>query len=833
MKFRPSRTVLWGGAIALTLASAAFFLGTSHWRVNKSRVYRIGWEDDPPYEQKAEDGGPTGLAVELVREAAARRGIRLEWVLQPGSSENAIRKNLVDLWPLMTITPARKGLIYFSDPYLEHDHGLLVRTDSSYHRVGDLAHAKVARSELPIDRQTVHRILPRASEVLRPLQKDAIDSVCQGSADAAFVEEFAAASFMLDGTSCSGQRLRLIWIEELQTKLAVGSTFAAGAVADELRRGIGDLTKDGGLPRVLSRWGYYSPRNLQNMIALINAERVEGRLMGTIALLALLLGLAVFAADRIRRQKDRIRSLQDVVARRDSEDRFRNMADSAPVMVWASGQDGNHTFFNKEWLAFTGRTMEQEIGSGWTASVHPDDLDLCLSAHHSAFAARREFRIDFRLRRADGAYRAVLDHGVPRFEAGQMFAGFVGGCIDITELKQAQEENLARQKLESVGRLAGGIAHDFNNLLGGVLAHAELAVEELASGLKPDEELERIRGVAIRGAEIVRQLMIYSGQESGELEVVDVSGVVSEIVQLLRVSVSKHAILKTDLEQDLCGVRAHPAQLRQLVMNLVSNASDAIGQRDGVIHVTTKRKIVTADSRVSNGEVPPEGEYVQLCVSDTGAGIPPELQGRVFDPFFTTKVGGHGHGLGLAVVQGVVRSLGGTTSIRTARDRGTTFEILLPCASEATRTSEKPDKTAFVAEVGDPQQGILVVEDEDALRAAVSKLLRMRGFSVMEAGDGTAAVKQLHSHGSRIALVLLDVTLPGTPSHEVYEEARALESGVKVIVTSAYSANTVAGLFPGAQLEYFIRKPYRLGELVELVCTVLSGEHVHATRNAG
>ena len=355
-----------------------------------------------------------------------------------------------------TITPARKGLIYFTDPYLQHDHGLLVRTYSSYHRVGDLAHARVARSELPIDGQTVRQILPNASEVLRPLQKDAIDSVCQGSADAAFVEEFVAASFNADLPSCSGQRLRLIWIEELQTKLAVGSTFAASAVADELRRGIGDLTKDGGLPRVLSRWGYYSPRNLQNMIALINAERVEGRLIETIALLALLLALAIFAADRIRRQKDRIRSLQDAVARRDSEDRFRNMADCAPVMVWASGQDGDYTFFNKEWLAFTGRPMEQELGSGWTASVHPDDLDLCLSASHiPAFAARREFRIDFRLRRADGAYRAVLDHGVPRFEAGQMFAGFVGGCIDITELKQAQEENLARQKLESVGRLAG------------------------------------------------------------------------------------------------------------------------------------------------------------------------------------------------------------------------------------------------------------------------------------------------------------------------------------------------------------------------------------------
>jgi PAS domain S-box-containing protein len=817
-----------GGLAALIFLYAAFLLTRPNWRISKDRVYRIGWEDDPPYQEKAEDGSPTGLAIELIRESAARRGIRLEWVRQPHNAENALRKNLVDLWPLLTITSARKGAIHFSDPYLEHEHAFLVRAESPYQHIGDLAHARVASSQLPIDRQMIDRVTPYAAAVLRPLQKNAIDALCEGSADAAFVEEFAAASIMLDGTACSGQRLRLIWIGELETKLAVGSTFAAGPVADELRQGIGDLANDGRLPQVLRRWGYYSPQNLQNMVALINAKRVEGMLIGAIAFLAMLLGLAIFAGDRIRRQKNRIRSLQDAAARRDSEDRFRNMADSAPVMVWASGQDGKCTFFNKEWLAFTGRAMEQETGSGWTANVHPEDLDLSLSSYDAAFAARREFRIDFRLRRADGEYRAILNHGVPRFEAGGIFAGFVGCCIDITDLKRAQEENLARQKLESVGRLAGGIAHDFNNLLGGVLAHAELAAEELASGVKPEEELERIRRVAIRGAEIVRQLMIYAGQESGELELVNVSSVVSEIVQLLRVSVSKHAVLKTDLEENLCCVRAHPAQLRQLVMNLVSNASDAIGQKDGVIHVTTKRKIIAAGSRVNGGEVLPEGEYVQLCVTDTGAGIPPELQARVFDPFFTTKVGGHGHGLGLAVVQGVVRSLGGATSIRSARDKGTAFEILLPRAGETVSTSEESDKAAFITETMDPKRGILVVEDEDSLRGAVSKLLRMRGFPVMEAGDGTAAVELLHSHGTQIAVVLLDVTLPGKPSHEVFDEAHALGTDVKVIVTSAYSPGTVAGFFPGAQLEYFIRKPYRLGELAELVCTVLAAQKLHA-----
>jgi signal transduction histidine kinase len=228
----------------------------------------------------------------------------------------------------------------------------------------------------------------------------------------------------------------------------------------------------------------------------------------------------------------------------------------------------------------------------------------------------------------------------------------------------------AGQKLESIGTLAGGIAHDVNNLLGGVAAQADVALSELAAGENPEEELRTIRDVAIRGSEIVRELMIYGRKENSVLRLVDVSRIVIETVDLLKVSfVSKHAVLEADLTTGFQVLRANGAQIRRIVMNLVINASDAIGDRAGIIRIITRR--VTLDG---------EGEYLSLEVSDTGPGMSPETQSKVFDPFFTTKSAGRG--LGLAVVSGIVRGLGGTIRLTSKLGEGTTFQILLPFSED-------------------------------------------------------------------------------------------------------------------------------------------------------
>jgi PAS domain S-box-containing protein len=484
---------------------------------------------------------------------------------------------------------------------------------------------------------------------------------------------------------------------------------------------------------------------------------------------------------------------------RESEERFRNMADAATVMIWVSGPDRVCNFFNRAWLEFTGRTMEQEVVTGWTGGVHPDDVERCAASYVTSFDARLNSRLEYRLRRADGEYRWVQHSAVPRMAPDGVFSGYIASCIDITEVKRTQEEVLASQKLESVGRLASGIAHDFNNLLGGILASAELVLAEREQGLSSDEELLRIRTAAVRGGEIVRQLMIYGGKESPAFEPVDVSSLVEEMLQLLKVTISKHAVLKAELGECLPAVHGNPAQIRQIVMNLVTNASEAIAARDGVIRVTTS----------------PAGDYIQLGVSDTGSGITPEVQARIFDPFFTTKF--TGRGLGLSAVDGIVRAHGGTINVVSSPGQGTRFEILLPCTNQPARHVPALAAPASRTDVGDVTGTILVVEDEETLLHAVSKMLRMKGFSVIEAIDGDTAANLFRAYEREIAVVVLDMTLPGTSCTQVFGELRQIRQGVKVILTTAYCRETAMKAIGGHHAWGFIRKPYQLNDLLRLL----------------
>jgi CheY-like chemotaxis protein len=352
-----------------------------------------------------------------------------------------------------------------------------------------------------------------------------------------------------------------------------------------------------------------------------------------------------------------------------------------------------------------------------------------------------------------------------------------------------------------------------------VLFQADVALGDCAAGSYPEEELRSIHGAALRGSEIVRQLMIYSGKESSSDALVDLSTIVEEMLVLLKVSVTKHASLEAHLNHGLPEIRANAAQLRQLVMNLVTNASDAIGDRDGVIRVETK--VVEIGGR----------PHVQLEVSDTGCGMTPEVQARVFDPFFTTKSAGHG--MGLAIVQGIVRGLDGVIHLVSEPGKGTTFRIAFCAAEIPTAVTNGPLRAAEQFELANRDAAVLVVEDEALLRQALAKMLRQTGFEVFEAADGSSAIELLRAHHGRIAVILLDVTIPGASPSEIVAVAEEIVPDVSVVLTSAYSEQTIDGTASAPQVRAFIRKPFPLAKLLQTLEKVLVDADKREGRAAG
>jgi PAS domain S-box-containing protein len=512
---------------------------------------------------------------------------------------------------------------------------------------------------------------------------------------------------------------------------------------------------------------------------------------------------------------------QAEAALRESEERFRRVFEEGPLGLALVGKDYRFAKVNSALCRMIGYDEAELVQMSFVDITHPDDVQADVALAEQLFKCDIPFyRIHKRYVKKNGEsiwinLTASMIHGPD----GEPIYG-LAMVEDITEIKRTEEEALFRQKLESVGTLAGGIAHDFNNLLGAVQAQAELALAELDAGSSCREELKAIGDVAMRGSEIVRQLMIYAGKESAVVGPVDLSKTVDEMLSLLKVSVTKHAVIKANLDQDLPIILASAAQIRQIVMNLITNASDAIGDRDGVIRVITRRVNVSGEPAAISSRMRTDVDYVHLEVSDTGGGMSPQTQAKVFDPFFTTKSAGRG--LGLAVVQGIVRNLGGDIQLTSEPDKGTTFQVLLPCAESTSDASGRAMSGSGELAVPTQQGTVLVVEDEGHLRQPIVKMLRKTGFEVFEAADGTAAIDLLRAHKGRIDVILLDMTLPGASSYEIVAEAGNAGPEIRVILTSAYSQEMIAGAMNNPQIYGFIRKPFQLGDLVKTLRSSLS-----------
>jgi two-component system, cell cycle sensor histidine kinase and response regulator CckA len=516
------------------------------------------------------------------------------------------------------------------------------------------------------------------------------------------------------------------------------------------------------------------------------------------------------ANEQLQSQLEAVRRAEEEL--RESEQRFRSIADTAPAGIALFSPEGLPTYASKWLSTFLGVTMNQLAADNWLRFVHPEDSNRLIEETGAAIREQRSSQIEHRLLRCDGEYRWVAVTATPRFFNGE-FSGHIVIALDITELKRSQERALANQKLESLGVLAAGIAHDFNNLLSTILTYTDLALPEIPDESPAHESVSTIATVALRASEIVTLMMAYAGRaDLGAFEPVDLPALIEEMAQLLKVSVAKATALRLNLEKGLPPIWANAAQLRQVVLNLIVNASEALETRTGTAAVSTSRIQVRqgSDPAESRQFELRDGDYVLLEVSDDGCGMTEDTKTKIFDPFFSTK--SLGRGMGLAAVQGIVRGAGGAIGVVSAPGQGSTFKVWLPCSDR-----KQQDRVRTPLLPSDWAAGtVLLVDDEDALRVAEARALRREGFSVLEAHDGLAAVQLFANHSSEIGIVVLDMTLPGLSGDDVCGEIRRLKADVPVLFTSAQSSTGADDLRrPTGQR--FLGKPYRLRELAQTI----------------
>jgi len=513
-------------------------------------------------------------------------------------------------------------------------------------------------------------------------------------------------------------------------------------------------------------------------------------------------------------------------ALRASQERFELISRATSDALYDMDMRTGEVWRNEACLQLLGMKGGESAQEGMSR-VHPEDAERVLGTTWNTLTSNLDsWAIEFRLRRADGSYVFVLERAyILRGEDGYPIR-IIGALTDLTQQRAGEEERLRiqqtlqeAQELESLGVLAGGVAHDFNNLLMGITGVADVALACLPEDSPARPNIRIIATSAQRAAELCHQLLAYAGKGKIQEEAMDLAEVTREMAHLLDLSINRKTELQFDFAPEVPRIDADPAQLRQVVMNLITNASESMEGRPGVVRIAIRPLEVTR--KFLNANFPTDalspGRYTMLEVTDQGCGMSEETQARMFEPFFTTKF--TGRGLGLAAVQGIVRAHRGGIRVESEVGVGTRITAIFPVSSRATAPAPK----SATPEPPKPRSAtVLVVDDEATVRVVAGEALMACGHEVVEAADGAEAVAIFRERHAAIDVVLLDLVMPRLSGEEAYAAMREVNPEVRVILSSGYAEKPSMALFAGCELKGFIQKPYRIEDLQRLVNRVLA-----------
>ena len=519
---------------------------------------------------------------------------------------------------------------------------------------------------------------------------------------------------------------------------------------------------------------------------------------------------------------ERKRAEQDL---RRTEIFLNAVVDNLPYMVFVKdAQDLRFVRFNQAGEKLLGMSRHDLLGKNDYDLFPESEARFFEQKDRETLAGRKLIDIAEEPIETPHGKRYLHTKKIPIVDADGQPKYLLGISEDITELKYEEERKRAferkiqeTQKLESLGVLAGGIAHDFNNLLVSILGNVGLVLVDLEPESPVREPVEQIKVAAQRAADLTRQMLAYSGKGRFVMQRINLNNVITEITQLLQVSINKNAQLKFNLDPQLPGIEGDVTQVRQVLMNLIVNASDAIGDKQGTISLSTGTVKADREYLTGNFMAPdlPEGLYAFVEVADDGIGMDKATQEKIFDPFFTTKF--TGRGLGLAAVLGIVRGHNGAIRVYSEPGSGSVFRVLLPV---------KDVPQAAVAGGGDglKQKGsgtVLVIDDEEVVRNVTKRMLARIGYTPLMAEDGPAGIEVYKQNRSEIVCVLLDMTMPKMSGEETLRNLRQVNPEIRVLLMSGYSEQEASSRFSGKGVNAFMQKPYTPQDLQEKIREVL------------
>lgn len=500
------------------------------------------------------------------------------------------------------------------------------------------------------------------------------------------------------------------------------------------------------------------------------------------------------------------------VALRDSEEQYRLLVENINDVIYATDAQGVLTYVSPAVEAQSGYTPAELIGHMFADYVYWEDRPRILQQFAQRLAGHLE-PSEYRIVTKPGEIRWIRSSS-RRISQGDHVVGVQGVYIDITEQRSLEEQRRQAQKLEALGTLAGGIAHDFNNLLGIMLGNTELALLEMPEGQPTRRHLEPIQQACLRARALVRQILSYSRKTPQALQLCHFSPIVQESLALMRALIPTTIDLHLAMTATADLVLADPVQLQQVVINLVTNAAQAMEPAGGVLEV--RLVDLTLDEAAASRHDLRPGSYVRLTVRDTGCGIEPTIMARIFDPYFTTKEVGKGTGMGLAVVHGIVKHHGGAISAQSALGQGASFQVYLPVREAATVLVSPQTVSASSG-----QERILFIDDEPALANMGKEYLEGLGYEVVTETSSRAALAVFVSQPNHFDLVITDMTMPGMTGKELAHELRRIRPDIPIILCTGFSHHLNEEQTQALGMCALLRKPFALRELAETIRAVL------------